>query len=79
MNEARYGRRVGDRCEIPTRRLRNRRRCTRNKRAGGLTRRNLPAGPSAIRFSGRIGRRALAAGRYRATITHRPGRQPVQA
>ncbi len=63
------GRKVGKRCQAPTRKLRQRRRCTRYQRAGSLTRRNTPAGANAIPFSGRIGRRALAAGDYRATIT----------
>ena len=65
----RRGRRVGRRCEAPIRKLRERRRCTRYKRAGTLTRRNLPAGRNTIRFSGRIGKRALAPGGYRATVT----------
>ncbi len=69
IERARPGRRVGRRCKAPTRRLRQRRRCTRYARAGTLTRRNLPTGRSTIAFSGRIGRRALAPGAYRATIT----------
>ena len=69
IERARHGRRVGKRCKPPTRRLRKRHRCTRHKLIGALTRRNLPAGPNTIPFSGRIGRRALAAARYRATVT----------
>jgi hypothetical protein len=38
-------------------------------RGGALTRRNLAAGRDRIGFSGRIGRRALRPGRYRATLT----------
>jgi hypothetical protein len=38
-------------------------------RAGTLTRRRGRAGPNKVAFSGRIGRRALASGRYRATLT----------
>jgi hypothetical protein len=38
-------------------------------RGGTLTRRNLDAGRGRIGFSGRIGRRALRPGRYRATLT----------
>jgi hypothetical protein len=38
-------------------------------RAGTLTRRRGRAGSNQVAFSGRIGRRALASGRYRATLT----------
>jgi Zn-dependent alcohol dehydrogenase len=38
-------------------------------RAGTLTRRRGRAGANQVAFSGRIGRRALASGRYRATLT----------
>jgi DNA-binding beta-propeller fold protein YncE len=43
-------------------------RCTGYKLVGTLTRGNLPAGRTRIRFSGRIGTRALARGHYRATV-----------
>jgi hypothetical protein len=43
-------------------------RCT---HAGKLTRSNLQAGPNAIKFSGRIGKRALRPGAYRATLSAR--------
>ena len=39
------------------------------RRAGALTRRQLAAGRHSLHFSGRLGARALAAGRYRATLT----------
>jgi hypothetical protein len=48
--------------------LRRRRACTRLLRAGTLTR-TLPAGRRSITFSGRIGKRALLVGDYRATVT----------
>jgi hypothetical protein len=63
------GRRVGKRCVAPTRKNRGRARCTRFKQAGTLTFRNRPAGQSKILFRGRIGKRVLLAGSYRATIT----------
>jgi hypothetical protein len=63
------GRRVGKRCVPPTPKLRKRPRCIRFKRVGTLTFRNRPANQNAIVFRGRIGRRVLAAGSYRATIT----------
>jgi hypothetical protein len=62
------GRRSGGRCVKPTRRLARNRRCTRYVKAGRLTRRNQAAGKHTVKFSGRIGRRALRRGRYRATI-----------
>jgi hypothetical protein len=63
------GRRVGRRCVKPTARLRRSRRCTRFLPAGTLSFRNRPAGANRIAFRGRIGRRALKLGSYRATIT----------
>jgi Ca2+-binding RTX toxin-like protein len=62
------GRRVRGRCRRETRRNRGARRCTRFVRAGTLTR-TVHAGAAETRFSGRIGRRALRLGRYRATLT----------
>ncbi|HEV7460648.1 MAG TPA: PQQ-dependent sugar dehydrogenase [Solirubrobacteraceae bacterium] len=62
------GRRVGRRCLAPTRRLRGRKACTRFLRAGTLTR-GLLAGGRSITFSGRVGRRALPVGGYRAVVT----------
>ncbi len=66
----RAGRGRGARCARPSRRLARARarRCTRWIQAGSLTRR-AAAGAGAVPFSGRVGRRALAAGRYRATLT----------
>jgi PKD repeat protein len=69
IERARLGRKVGKWCKPPTGRLRKRRPCTRLGRAGAIARRERPAGENTIRFSGRLGGRALAAGRYRATIT----------
>jgi hypothetical protein len=37
-------------------------------RVGTLTRRGLPAGRAFVAFSGRIGRRKLGRGRYRAAV-----------
>lgn len=69
IERARTGRRVGNRCDEPTRTTRSRPRCTRYQHAGALTRNSLAAGARALPFSGRIGTRALAPGRYRATVT----------
>jgi hypothetical protein len=41
--------------------------CTRYVRAGSLTRRSEAGGADTIAFSGRVGKRALASGRYRLT------------
>lgn len=61
------GRRVGSRC-LPLKPRGGRiRKCRRFVRRGALTRRS-PAGPSTVAFSGRIGRKPLKAGRYRATL-----------
>jgi hypothetical protein len=55
------GRRVGKRCVKPTRA--NRKRCTRLVSKGRFTR-SAPAGRSRVKWSGRIGRKALNRGRY---------------
>lgn len=65
------GRRVGKRCRKPTQHFRGRPRCARFVRRGTLTRRNLKAGSRRVRFSGRIRKRKLSPGRYRASITGR--------
>jgi hypothetical protein len=62
------GRRRGRRCVRATPRNRGARRCIRFVRAGTLTRRSQPAGRNTVRFSGRIGRRALRPARYRASL-----------
>ena len=64
------GRRVGRRCRPATRRLSKRPACTRWKRVGMLSR-SLAAGRASVPFSGRVGARALGAGRYRLAITAR--------
>lgn len=67
------GRRSGARCVKPTRKLRTRKRCTRAVAKGTLTRK-VTAGTGTIAFSGRLGRKALAAGRYRAiAVATSPG------
>jgi hypothetical protein len=62
------GRKVGNKCKPPSRKLRKRRKCTRLVRAGTLTRRNLPAGANSVPFSGRIGKKKLAVGSYQTSI-----------
>lgn len=65
------GRRSGRRCVAPTAKLRRARAraCTRFVVAGTLMRGSGRQGANAVAFSGRIGRRALTAGRYRVTAT----------
>ena len=62
------GRRVGRRCRPPSRRLNGRRPCVRYVRMGVL-RASGKAGRNTLSFRGRIGRRALRPGRYRARAT----------
>jgi trimeric autotransporter adhesin len=62
------GRLVHHRCRAASPRLRHRPRCRRTITLRTLTRSG-HAGPNRIAFSGRIGRRALATGRYRAVFT----------
>jgi hypothetical protein len=61
------GRRVGRRCLAATRARRGRPRCTRAPLAGTLYR-TAAAGRRSTPFSGRVGRRALRPGGYRATL-----------
>jgi hypothetical protein len=72
------GRRVRGRCVRPTRRNRTRPKCTRFVRAGRFAVQSV-AGPNSHRFSGKIGRRSLRRGRYRATLVARDadGRKSV--
>jgi hypothetical protein len=62
------GRRVAKKCRPKTRKNRHRRKCTYFKTVTTIRRTTLPAGAVAIRFSGKIGKRKLRPGRYRATI-----------
>ena len=68
LQRARPGRRSGGRCVAPSPRLREAKRCTRYRSVGAL-RRSGEKGTNAIRFSGKLGKRALPTGRYRAAIT----------
>ena len=61
------GRRVGRSCKKPTRANRKRRKCTRYTRVGAF-RHQGAAGSNSKRFSGKIGRKALRPGRYRALL-----------
>jgi hypothetical protein len=62
------GRRVGKRCRAPKPSLRRRPRCTRHVGVGSLLKPNLRPGARRVRFSGRVGSRALRPGAYRAAI-----------
>jgi hypothetical protein len=64
------GRRAGQACKKPTRKLRKARKCTRLTKIGSLTvagRR----GANAIAFKDKVGRRTLKAGAYQATFAAR--------
>jgi hypothetical protein len=67
IERALTGRRVGRRCVRPTRRTRGRRRCTRHARFGRFAR-TANRGTNSARYSGRIGRKSMKSGRYRATL-----------
>jgi hypothetical protein len=67
IEKATVGRWVGRSCRKQTRSNRKRRRCTRYVRAGRFARQST-AGANKQRFSGRIGRRSLKPGKYRATL-----------
>ena len=68
IERRRRGFRRGRRCVAKRPRgVRRPRRCTRFTRAGTLSR-SATAGSNVVRFSGRIGRRALKRGRYRLTL-----------
>jgi hypothetical protein len=64
------GLRRGRRCVAPSAKLRRARarRCTRTIVVGVLTRANMRTGADRIAFSGRIGRRPLRPGAYRAVL-----------
>jgi hypothetical protein len=62
------GRLVGRQCRRATRKLRKKRACVRWAKVGSFKRSGLAAGRQRIAFSGRVGRRALAPGRYRLTV-----------
>jgi hypothetical protein len=62
------GRRVGGKCRPKTRKNRHRRKCAYFKALGAIRRTGLPAGAVSIKFNGKLGKRNLRPGRYRATI-----------
>jgi hypothetical protein len=62
------GRRVRGKCVRPSQRLTRAKRCIRYRTVGALTR-NANSGTSSTSFTGRLGKRALRPGRYRALIT----------
>lgn len=66
------GRRVGNACQRPSRQNRLRRKCTRYIRVGAFAQTGVK-GQNRKRWSGKIGRRSLAPGRYRASLTARDG------
>jgi glucose/arabinose dehydrogenase len=73
------GRRRGRRCLPPIPALRRARRCVRYVLAGTLVRRSVRPGRRSTPFSGRIGRRPLRLGRYRATLRARDAARNLSA
>ena len=61
------GRRSGNRCVPATRKLRKKKACKAYKTVGTLKRAGV-AGANKVAFTGKLGKRALGVGRYRATI-----------
>jgi hypothetical protein len=68
LQRALPGRRVGGKCARPSRRLRQNKRCTRYRTIARLER-SATSGANSVRFTGRLHKRALRPGRYRALIT----------
>jgi hypothetical protein len=66
IERAQKGRKVGRACRKQTRKNRKKRACTLFRVVGKLTQAGA-AGRNALRFSGKLGGRKLAAGVYRAT------------
>jgi len=62
------GRKVGKRCVKSTKKLAKKKPCTRYVAVGALKRAGVAAGKRTVAFTGRIGKRKLAPGRYRARI-----------
>lgn len=62
------GKRSGKRCVARTKKLRKAKNCVRYVRAGVLSR-GMKAGKRTIPFSGRLGKKKLALGSYRAVIS----------
>ena len=62
------GRRRGRRCVKQTKRNRKARKCARYVAAGPALKRAAASGKTTVRFTGRIGRKALKPGRYRARL-----------
>jgi hypothetical protein len=60
------GRKKGKRCVAPRKTLKKK--CTRYVKAGTLTRKKTKAGANKVPFTGRLGKRALKPGTYRATL-----------
>jgi hypothetical protein len=68
IERATSGRRKGRACVKPTKKLRKAKKCTLWLRAGTLTRQSA-AGTTKLTFSGRIGKKALKPGSYRAVVS----------
>jgi hypothetical protein len=68
IGRARPGRRRGKRCVKPTRKNRRAKPCTRYVAVKPSLKRAVTAGPTAVPFSGRIGKKALKPGKYRVTV-----------
>jgi hypothetical protein len=72
IQRIRKGRRVHKKCVKPTKKNRKKKACKRFKRAGRFAQ-QASAGVNTKRFSGRIGKKKLRPGRYRATLVATDG------
>ena len=63
------GRRKGKRCVAPTRKLRKAKHCTRYKTTHTLRRAKEVTGLNRVAYTGRVGKKKLTPGTYRATLT----------
>ncbi len=62
------GRKVGKSCKPKTKKNRKRKKCTYQKTDTTIRRSGVAAGDLAIAFNGKVGKRKLARGTYRATF-----------
>jgi hypothetical protein len=68
IEQQQKGRKAGGKCQKPSKRNKTRKRCTRYVKVGAFAQ-DGAAGANTKKFSGKIGRRTLKPGNYRATLS----------
>ena len=63
------GRKVKGKCRKATKKNQAKKKCSRFVKTGKLVRKNRKAGANTVAFSGRIGKKKLKPGKYRASVT----------